>query len=123
MLDYTVMKPEGILVLKPRSPLGKDDFTGVSAAVNAYLSDHDKLHGVLIQSKEFPGWQDFDGFTAHMHFVKANHKKVERIAVVTDSSMADVAESLGKHFTSAEVRHFPYPDDAIAMDWLTHKGV
>jgi tRNA U38,U39,U40 pseudouridine synthase TruA len=122
MLDYTVMKPEGILVLKPRAPLSKDDFSGVSAAVNAYLSDHAKLHGVMIQTKEFPGWQDFEGFTAHMHFVKANHKKVERIAVVTDSSMANVAESLGKHFTSAEVKHFPYPEDEQAMQWLTKGG-
>jgi len=118
MLDYSVMRPEGILVLKPRAPLTKEDFTGLSAAVNAYLSDHAKLHGVLIEAKEFPGWKDFDGFTAHMHFVKDNHKKIERIAVVTDSHMANVAESLGRHFTSAEVKHFPFPDDAEAMDWL-----
>src|SRR5277367_1664288 len=100
MLDYSVMQPEGILVLKPRSPLTRDDFSGVSAAVDAYLSNHEKLHGVMIQTKDFPGWEDFGGFSAHMHFVKENHKKVERIAVVTDSPMAAVAESLGKHFTS-----------------------
>lgn len=118
MLDYSVMKPEGILVLKPHSPLSKEDFDGLSAAVDAYLSDHAKLHGVLIQSKEFPGWENFGGFSAHMHFVKEHHKKVERIAVVTDSSIAGVAESLGRHFTSAEVKHFPFPDDTQAMDWL-----
>lgn len=122
MLDYSVMKPEGILVLRPHAPLSKDDFSGVSAAVNAYLSDHDKLHGVLIQAKDFPGWENFDGFTAHMHFVKANHKKVERVAVVTDSAMAPIAQSLASHFTSAEVKRFPYEDDAEAMDWLTGKA-
>ena len=119
MLDYSVMKPEGILVLKPHSPLTKEDFSGVSAALNAYLSDHPKLPGVMIQAKEFPGWENFEGFSAHMHFVKENREKVERIALVTDSPIANVAEALGKHFTSAEVRHFPYPDDAHAMDWLT----
>ena len=122
MLDYSVMKPEGILVLKPQSPLTKEDFSGLSAAVDAYLSDHDKLHGVLIEAKEFPGWKDFGGFSAHMHFVKDNHERVERIAVVTDSPMGNVAQSLGKHFTSAEVKHFPYPDDADAMEWLTGEG-
>ena len=119
MLDYSVMKPEGILVLKPHSPLTKEDFSGLGAAVNAYLSDHDKLHGVLIESKEFPSWENIGGFSAHMHFVRDNRKKVERIAVVTDSPMATIAESLGNIFTSAEVKHFPYEDDAQAMEWLT----
>jgi hypothetical protein len=122
MLDYTVMKPEGILVLKPQAPLSREDFSGVTAAMNGYLSDHEKLHGVMIQAKEFPGWKNFEGFSAHLQFIRENHEKVERIAVVTDSPMASVAEALGKTFTSAEVRHFPYPDEALAMDWLTHGG-
>jgi hypothetical protein len=53
-----------------------------------------------------------------MHFVRDHHKKVERVAVVTDSQVAGIAESLGKHFTSAEVRHFPFSDDVKALDWL-----
>jgi hypothetical protein len=118
MLDYSIMKPEGILVLKPRGPLSKEDFGGLSAAVDSYLSDHTKLHGVLIHSRGFPGWENFGGFTAHMHFVRDHHKKVERVAVVTDSQVAGIAESLGKHFTSAEVRHFPFSDDVKALDWL-----
>ena len=81
-LDYSIMKPEGILVLKPHAPLSKEDFAGVSAAVDAYLSDHAKLHGVLIHSKGFPGWENFGGFNAHMHFVRDHHKKVERVALV-----------------------------------------
>ncbi len=118
MLDYSIMKPEGILVLKPHASLSKEDFAGLSAAVDSYLSDHAKLHGVLIHSKGFPGWENFGGFTAHMHFVREHHKKVERVAIVTDSQFASMAESLGKHFTSAEVRHFPFSDDVQALDWL-----
>jgi hypothetical protein len=119
MLDYSIMIPEGILVLKPQAPLGKGDFEGLGAAVDAYLSAHPKLHGVLIHAKGFPGWESFAGFTAHMHFVQDHHKKVERIALVTDSPIAGVAESLVKHFASAEVRHFPFSDDVAALDWLT----
>ncbi len=118
MLDYSIMKPEGILVLKPRAPLSKEDFSGLSAAVDSYLADHAKLHGVLIHSREFPGWENFGGFTAHMQFVREHHKKVGRVAVVTDSQIAGMAESLARHFTSAEVRHFPFTDDVKALDWL-----
>jgi hypothetical protein len=118
MLDYSIMTPEGILVLKPDAPLSKDDFCNLSGTVDSYLSDHAKLHGVLIHSRGFPGWENFGGVTAHMHFVREHHKKVERVAVVTDSQIAGIAESLGKHFTSAEVRHFPFPDNVKALDWL-----
>lgn len=121
MLDYSIMKPEGILVLKPNAPLTKEDFIGLSAIADSYLSDHAKLHGVLIHTKGFPGWENFGGFTAHMHFVREHHKKVERVAIVTDSPIAEIAESLGKHFTSAELRHFPFVEDMKALDWLqTH---
>ena len=118
MLDYSIMNQEGILVLKPRAPLTKEDFNGLSAAVDAYLAAHAKLRGVLVHTEVFPGWENFGGFTAHMHFVAEHHKLVERVAVVTDSHLAEVAESLGKHFTSAEVRHFPFTDYDQALDWL-----
>jgi len=118
MLNYSIMMPEGILVLNPHAPLSKEDFGGLSASVDSYLSDHAKLHGVLIHSKEFPGWENFGGLTAHMHFVREHHKKVERVAVVTDSQIAGIVESLSKHFTSAEVRLFPFSDDVKALAWL-----
>lgn len=118
MLDYSIMQPEGILVLKPHAPLTKEDFSGLGAAVDAYLFEHAKLHGVMVLAPGFPGWENFGGFTAHMHFVSEHHKKIERLAIVTDSHFAAIAESLGKHFTSAEVKHFPFADDVKALDWL-----
>ena len=118
MLTYSIMKPEGILLLRPSAPLSKEDFGSLSVDVDAYLSEHARLHGVMVQAKGFPGWENFGGFTAHMHFVREHHNRVERVAVVTDSPLADMAELLGKHFTSAEVRHFPFADDAKALAWL-----
>ena len=118
MLDYSIMKPEGILVLKPHAPLSKEDFGGLSAAVDAYLSDHPKLRGVMIHAKGFPGWESFGGFAAHMKFVRDHHKQVDRVAVVTDSPLANIAETLGKHFTSAEVKQFPFSDEDKSLDWL-----
>jgi len=118
VLDYSIVKPAGILVLKPHGPLRKEDFDSVSAAVDAFLSDHDRLHGVMIQTRGFPGWENFGGFTAHLHFVREHHRKVDRVAIVTDSPVAGIAESVGRHFTSAAVMHFPFVDDAKAMGWL-----
>ena len=118
MLDYSILKPQGILILKPEAPLSKGDFGTLSAAVDSYLATHETLKGVLIHARKFPGWENFGGFTAHMHFVREHQKKVRRVAIVTDNHFAGIAESLGKHFVSAEIKHFPYADDVKALDWL-----
>lgn len=118
MLNYSILRPQGILLLKPHAPLSKEDFGALSAAVDAYLADHPKLHGLMIHTKGFPGWEDLGGFTAHMHFVHDHHKKVERVAIVTDSPFASLAESLGKHFTVAVIKRFPFSDEAKALEWL-----
>jgi hypothetical protein len=118
MLNFSIMKPEGILILNPDAPLSKEDFDGLSAAVDAYLTEHATLRGVLIRAKGFPGWENFGGFSAHLHFVREHHKKVVRVAIVTDSHFAVIAESLGKHFISADIRHFAASADMQALDWL-----
>ncbi|MGZ3159187.1 MAG: STAS/SEC14 domain-containing protein [Burkholderiaceae bacterium] len=118
MIDYTILTDEGILVINPHTSLVKEDFAHLTTAVDGYLSSHSKLHGVMIQTEEFPGWDSFGAFAAHMRFVKEHHQRVERVAIVTDSKIACLAEMLGKHFMSAEVKHFPYADDAKALDWL-----
>jgi hypothetical protein len=118
VLEYTIMKPEGILVLKPNAALSKEDFVGLSACVDAYLADHASIHGVLIQSESFPGWESFAGFTAHIRFVRNHQQRIERLALVTDSSVAPVAEAVAKHFTAAEIKHFPFAEHEMALNWL-----
>lgn len=118
MLNYSLMKPEGILRLETHGPLTEQDFDSMSQDVDAFLAEHPKLHGVMVQAKDFPGWQNWAGFSAHMSFVRDHRKQVEQIALVTDSPLAGMAEFMGKHFTDAEVRHFSFTEDDQAMQWL-----
>ena len=118
MLKYSLMKPEGILLLDPRGPLTQQDFDDLSQEVNAYLAEHAQLHGVMIRAEDFPGWENWSGLNAHLHFVRDHHKQVKFIAMVTDSYLAGMAEFLAKHFTAAEIRHFPYAEDSQALQWL-----
>ena len=83
--------------------------------MDAYLADHSNIHGLLIHAKAFPGWESFAGFVAHIRFVKDHHQKVERVALVTDSPIARVAEALANHFTAAEIKYFPFADFETAL--------
>jgi hypothetical protein len=64
MLNFSIMHPEGILLIRPSAPLSKEDFDSLSAGVDAYLSGHAKLRGVMIHAKAFPGWENFGAFTS-----------------------------------------------------------
>ena len=118
MLEYTIMKPDGILLLEPHAPLSADDFAGLARYVDEYLADHPRMHGVLIHAAAFPGWENFAAFIAHLRFVGNHHKKIERVALVTDSPAARVVESLAKHFTAAQIKHFSFTDYDTALSWL-----
>lgn len=71
--------------------MSKEDVGGLSAAVDSYLDDQDLLHGIFVLSRNFPGRENFAGFTAHIHFVHGQHKRFEHLALVTDSPVAGMA--------------------------------
>ena len=118
MLDYAIMADDGIVVLKPTAPLTTADFAGLTALVDGYLASHARIHGVLIQTESFPGWDSFAGFAAHLRFVRDHQRKVDRVALVTDSVAARAVEALATCFVAATIQHFPLADAAVALAWL-----
>ena len=74
MIKHRIMETEGILVLEPISALSADDFRGLTVSVDAYLTEHPTLHGLLIHAQNFPGWESFAGLSAHLKFVREHHK-------------------------------------------------
>jgi hypothetical protein len=55
----------------------------------------------------------------HLRFVRDHHKRIKRIAVVTDSHLGDVAERIASHFVSAEIKHFPAGQVEAARQWIS----
>ena len=96
----------------------EEDFAKLTNTVDEYLETHDALMGLLIHTQEFPGWEDLEGFIGHIKFVKDHHRKIKRVALVSDSRMASVAPKLANHFVSAEVKSFEYNSYQEALDWL-----
>jgi hypothetical protein len=118
VLEYSILKPEGILLLTPTAPLSKGDFAGLGALVDGYLASHTNLHGVLVHSESFSGWDSFGGFTAHVRFLREHERKIDRVALVTDSPVAGAARAMSRLFMSADIRHFAIADYKAALTWL-----
>lgn len=118
MLQYELIKADGILILKPSGPLESSDFEKLVREVDPYIEEKGKLNGLMIYTKSFPGWENFASFLSHIKFVKNHHHKVKKIAAVTESGFLSIMPQIGKHFVQAEVKHFDYKDKDAATNWL-----
>src|SRR5437867_3053156 len=98
MITYILLETEGILLLTPGSPLESTDFERLAGEIDPYIEQNGKLHGLMIDAESFPGWKDFAGLLAHLRFVKNHHQKIQKVAVVSDSSFLSFAPKIASHF-------------------------
>ncbi len=119
MIDYNLDSEHNILLVHPESALDKNDFTELAKAVDPQIEANGDLAGIIISAPSFPGWDSFAAMVTHFRFVRDHHKHIKKVAVVTDSHLADVAEHLGSHFVSATIRHFPAGQVEQARQWIT----
>lgn len=119
MLHHELLRERGILILRPEGALRAEDFTALAAAVDPYIEQRGELQGVVVDAPSFPGWENFAGLLSHLRFVRDHHRRIRRIAVVSDSPvLASVGPRIASHFVSAEVRSFGTADRAAAIAWL-----
>jgi hypothetical protein len=118
MLHHELLRDQGVLVLRPEGALRAEDFAALAGVVDPHLEKKGELKGLMVEAVAFPGWEDFAGLLSHLRFVRDHHRKVRRIAVVTDSKLLTVAPNIAKHFVSAEVKTFDAGRREAALAWI-----
>lgn len=118
MISFEIDECTGVLTVQPQGKLEARDFMDLSQAVDPYIEKEKGLFGLIIVTEKFPGWKDFNGMIEHMKFVRNHHQEISKIALVTDSTIADAAELLGKHFIKAAIKHFPFAGLKSAKNWI-----
>jgi hypothetical protein len=73
----------------------------------------------MIEAETFPGWEDFAALVAHLRFVRDHHRKIERIAVVSDSTVLTAAPKIASHFVQVDLRHVSQAQREAALARLT----
>ncbi|UCH73541.1 MAG: STAS/SEC14 domain-containing protein [Rhodospirillales bacterium] len=122
MLKHELRKEDGILIVRPEGPLSADDFEFIATDVDAHIEAHGKLNGLMIHARRFPGWEDLWAVMSHLKFVREHHRKIRRVAVVSDSAILQFAPKIATHFVSAELRQFPFKAKDEALAWLGAAG-
>jgi hypothetical protein len=118
MLNIELDRESAIAVLEPSGELTEHDFDVVGSVIDPYIKEHGKLNGIIINTKEFPGWDSFGAMLKHIKFIKEHEQKLSHIAIVTDSTIAGLAESIAAHFITAKIKHFPFSKFTEAESWI-----
>ena len=118
MLKANFIESEGIAILEPDGELSESDFKTAAKTIDPYIEKIGKLNGLIIHTRSFPGWDSFASFITHMKFVKEHHKRVSRIAFVTDSSIGSIAENIASHFVNAEIKSFAFSELEASKEWI-----
>jgi len=121
MLNHKLLLPEGILILEPKERLEAADFEALAREIDPCIAKHGKLPGLMVRAEAFPGWVNLEAFLAHMRFIASHHQKLQRLAVVTDSSLLAELPKFAAHLVQTEVKHFPESAYEDALRWLGSK--
>lgn len=78
---------------------------------------HGDLHGVVARARELPSWETFGAVFRHLQFVREHQRLVRRVALSSDSVMAQFMPTLAEHFAKPELKTFAYDDLDKAIAW------
>ena len=122
MLNITTDINDALAILEPKGKLSEDDFIVARQYIDPLIEKVGSLKGIIIYTEEFPYWDSFGAFVKHLKFIKEHHKKVQKVAFVTNSSVIDFIEPLSKHFVQSEIRHFKFNELDQAKLWMKEES-
>lgn len=118
MIKYELDEATSVLHVRPTGPLQAKDFDALSQTIDPFIERTGKLHGLILETERFPGWEDLGAAVRHFRFVHNHHRKISRVAIVTDSHLGDAAEHIASHFVAATIRHFGADEIEKARAWV-----
>jgi hypothetical protein len=118
MLRVNTDKANHLAILEPYGPLSKNDFLSATKTIDSLIGESGRLSGIVIHAKSFPGWDSFPALLSHLRFVKDHHKQISRVALATDSIVANFAKAAANHFVAAEINTFSYQEIDKAIQWV-----
>ncbi len=118
-MSHRLLRDWGILVVEPHGPIHREDLEEVALTVDPWIEENDKLDGLVVHARRFPGWEDLDSLLRHLQFVRDRHQHIRRVALAMDTPVAKAASKLGDHFLKAQIQQFDYDQYEDALEWAT----
>lgn len=106
-----------VATLTPDGTLSAADFTQLTATIDQYINETDRVPNLIIHVGKLPHWNNFRALSKHLHFVRNHQQLVGKIAIVGDNFAVRTLPLLMDLFVSAKVRSFPEARFTEARQW------
>jgi hypothetical protein len=116
-VSHRLLPDSGVIVVEVKQALRAQDFDALAFTADAWIEAHGSLQGLVIHTREFPGWENLGSFFRHVRFVRDHQRHVKRIALAADTKLASLAPTIAEHFIQAEVKRFGYDELDTAIAW------
>lgn len=118
MIAIDLNRDQGLAIIRPKGHLTVSDFEHLTEEVDQYIDERGNLKGIIIYAEKFPGWGSFQSFLRHVKFVKNHHRKLNKVAVVSDDRFLSIAPEIANHFIKAKVEDFDFAELEEAKKWI-----
>ena len=123
MVNINLNKDLGYAILSIKGLIEVKDISHLTSEVDHYIEEQGPLAGLVIKITKFPGWENLDSFIKHFKFVKNHHKKIGKVAFMSEDNLITRFPELANHFLKAELRHFGDGKMDEAVEWIISKDL
>ncbi|NOX15654.1 MAG: STAS/SEC14 domain-containing protein [Epsilonproteobacteria bacterium] len=117
-IKISLDKKSKIAILEPFCALSQRDFLKAKELIDPFIKENGKLNGIIIHTKDFPGWDSSGAFFAHMRFIKEHQKHVKKIAFATDSLLIETGDKIASYFIDTKIKNFHFNELKKAKEWI-----
>jgi len=121
MIEFKLDSENLILYIKPLKRLDEKDFEEIAAEIDPIILAQGSLEGIIIETDSFPFWKNISSMLEHFKFVKNHHKKISKIALVTDSHLIEFSKMFVQSFVQPKLQQFPSGQVKMAKEWILEK--
>lgn len=118
MIQLELRNDTGVLIVKPSGPLSKEDFAAIAREADGYIASHGGLNGLMLCFETFPGWKNIQGLCSHLQFICGHHRKIKKVAFVTNSQIVKLVINIATYFVHPEAHYFKYNQQDQALNWI-----
>jgi len=104
---------DNLVKVKVPKHLVSGDFKAIEPTVDRLIQEHGKIR-LLLDAREFDGWQNVDAAKEHFRFVKTHQHNIERAALIAGHQWQHWVGAIAETFLEPAVHVFDDPDAALA---------
>lgn len=118
-IEFHFDSKDNILTVTPTHALRVADFETLQTLLTQVYKETDIISGIIVNTQNFPGWEDLRSMLRHFEFLKDNRHHLEKVALCTDSQFVQKAlPTVIKHLEDIDARIFKYGAIDEARNWL-----